>query len=376
MGKDKELTHYEDLHYHGEGSFTDAYEAFLKNPENMYDPYKDPDTAGKESIYERLIKFLNQQIKEKRKKGWEFTNGWKFTKSCNGKIQLIRQNGEDLYLTCLTSDQFGFSRPEWNKKKGEWEKSKYPYAILLNSDENEDGEIEEIRKLVTDCIYETRTLGGSFLWPTVYLENHKDRYGKDAPGHYSLYNYYRGAYGYIQDRVDLTLNEIKCFFDVYKRKTKFCDFIKLYREKYKDNILFIYPNGRGRPLYTKEEKEIEMQAMFEWLSLFGTFEKYVEFFCFENFVMKNSEGKCVPIDITQSVISDDKSESLKPLKFKLCEDSQHKYLILDRGFICGLEELDKEELGNKKLQQTVHNVRNLILRRSTTMECLVSEANE
>lgn len=37
----------------------------------------------------------------------------------------------------------------------------------------------------------------------------------------SIYNYFRGSYGYIEDRVYLTLNEIKCFFNIYENDMEY-----------------------------------------------------------------------------------------------------------------------------------------------------------
>ena len=64
-----------------------------------------------------------------------------------------------------------------------------------NKSENDQAKAAEF---LTKYVYTTRTLGGSFLWPESW---HRD------------YNMGRGNRSYIEDRVDLTLLEIKHYFE-------------------------------------------------------------------------------------------------------------------------------------------------------------------
>jgi hypothetical protein len=101
---------------------------------------------------------------------------------------------------------------------------------------------------------------------------------------------------WIEDRVDLTLLEIKKAIE------------------------------KGGDLCNRN---IQGSNMEKWLGHFGSFKKYVEFFCFEPFV--DTKGKYTPFDITQekengSFIAIDESEDYKDREkhtiFRLSDNQQ------------------------------------------------------
>ena len=177
---------------------------------------------------------------------------------------------EDKSFLYLTSDTFGFSAMKLRDIK----RGVYPYAKLLETDINNAG-------FIAESVYSTRVLGGSFIWPKVNIN------GKWK----CLYNYYRGAGSRIEDRVDLTLFEIKCFYDVFSSladgKRNLETFLETYQGVCKGNVLFNHNS-------TKDE----WPSMYKWLSVFGDFNSYVEFFDFEAFTIKENDNY-VPVDITQ-----------------------------------------------------------------------------
>ena len=97
----------------------------------------------------------------------------------------------------------------------------------------------------------TRTLGGSFIWPTP----------KKSEGfRNSKYNMSRGVVSYIEDRVYLTLLEIKHALDG-----------EYHKSQHKDDILYA--------LYIKNTDGIRT-----WLDHFETFEKFDDYFMFNYFI--------------------------------------------------------------------------------------------
>lgn len=64
-----------------------------------------------------------------------------------------------------------------------------------------DKDPDAIAEFLANYVYKTRTLGGSFLWPKSLC---------------STYNKSRGIRNYIEDRVDLTLLEIKHIYEIRK----------------------------------------------------------------------------------------------------------------------------------------------------------------
>lgn len=261
-------------YYLGE-DFVEKYTRYLQNEEKC--PYFDIDAVSSKCVdyYNDITMFLNSVFKTES-----------FKNPAKEKIPFAICDKSNCQY--FTSDTFGFSAlfPRGNAWKPE---GNYPYVRYLEAKKEGKVENKEKCEFVAKCIYETRTIGGAFIWPKVYLENHRNSMGKKVPGWHSIYNYYRGSNGYIQDRVDVTLFEIKSFFDIYKDKKEYLSFLDSYKEKYRENVLFNYANKPGKPPYTSEEKEKEMKAVFSWLSRFESFEDYVEKLFFTPFTIKKND---------------------------------------------------------------------------------------
>ena len=108
----------------------------------------------------------------------------------------------------------------------------------------------------------------------------------------SSYNLYRGVDSYIEDRVDLTLYEIKEFYDEYSVEKDY--------EKIKDKL-----SEKGSNLL----KYSDAEYIYKWLSIFKNFKTYVDFFCFDDFVNKEDD-EYYPKDIFtgKSITKDNISE--------------------------------------------------------------------
>ncbi len=202
--------------------------------------YTDPDAiySDKDSGYYRdLVKFLNKretQLQGKLQGHYTYC----FRSDEPAGIRVCE--GENQLFT-LRSDQFGFSAP---KKV----KDLYPYTFYMEKSKTFEGYCNVAR-----WIAETRTLGGSFLWPYGgrAIQCNQTRGGRVGTN----------ARYYIQDRVDLTLLEMKHFYDAAD-----------------------YPNDRLRRYYYVRAEENKVLPMGKWLEHFKNFETYVEFFCFMDFV--------------------------------------------------------------------------------------------
>lgn len=158
-----------------------------KNIKKPMDPYTDPDNKKNEIFYSKLCEFLNQREKEFKLKG---TYKYRFVFD-NG----IEASEDGKFLMYLVSDQFGFSAPRVELN--------HIYDDYLIS-EDFDGNYEKIK----DWIKNSRTLGGSFLWP----KDEKGDFNKRRGGTKRYIQKY-----YIQDRVDLTLEEVKSFYGDKKK---------------------------------------------------------------------------------------------------------------------------------------------------------------
>ena len=263
--------------------FVKKYAEWIENPRQGECPYSDPDEVNNNinyvknsEFYKALTYFLCS--KEKIQESCDFVLEFKEPTDLEDKSRkkpgdrtITVQKDENDYLY-LTSDQFGFSA----NKKGIYDEKnhklneKYPFVKYVKNG--------GVKSLVGDTIWNTRTIGGSFLWPKV----------EDNRGYWvSTYNTERGVGKnpvhvdddfYIEDRVDLTLYEIKEFYEAYIESK---DYDSVKKNMSKDSLILRYCDS----------KEI-----FIWLSLFGTFENYVNFFCFNDFV-NNIDGKYYPKDI-------------------------------------------------------------------------------
>lgn len=243
-------------------SFEKDYYDFLTKVEQNKADYKysegsyiDPDSVNdvnKVSFYNHLTCFLNHQEKE-NKKNYCFLSPddapltkqekeYDRYKDKHDK-SIITVMQDDNVLFRLKSDQFGFSAAETK-----YDNNKYPLAKLLRLCQNSESEEQDkVKKRITQYVKNTRTIGGSFLWP-VPLEGNRD----------FCYNRLRGRW--LEDRVDLTLLEIKHALEG-----------RYDNGEYASDML--YNQYRNEKLHIKT-----------WLEHFGTFPEYVEYFMLEPFV--------------------------------------------------------------------------------------------
>lgn len=312
------MIHYEEIMV--DADFKKLVTDYLSGIRNN-NPYKDPDVFERDTgsrFYEDYETFLNKQSKNENRYKYQTNPDCIFDSECG---------------ILLRTDQFGFSF----KGKAAYD-SKYPYGLffqLVQSEKLSSDNLKEEIEFIAECVNNTRTIGGAFIWPIV-----------EGGGQYrSNYNMYRGVGSYIEDRVDLTLWEIKCFYQIYEKLSKktYDAFKEKYNEVYEKNILFHY-----------SKNESEYHTMYKFLTEFSTFENYSEFFCFEgNFVRK---GKIV--DIINSEVS----------------NNDIKYLE-DRKNI----DTNKKEIRNitkrVHLRRVLENVSSLIIMRSKIMEEKMKKGN-
>ena len=252
--------------------FNESYFSLSSVKSNVRTKYCDPDTTYKEGcnhhFFEQLTHFLNKREEEfwnspdsklekkyeycfkerSRKKDCKKCKPRRRCEGCEEGIEVFENDCEcnKKRIFFLRSDQLGFSAPTKGRD--------YPYDLYLMKSENKDYALKQ----VADWITFSRTIGGSFLWPTPF---------------YGSYNLSRGGKihskrpFYIQDRVDLTLWEIYYWYHENEKSTKISS--------------------------VKVEKEAK--ALKNWLSHFKDFQTYIKFFCFEDFVNK----KGYPINILE-----------------------------------------------------------------------------
>ena len=280
-------------------------------------------------------------------------------------------------MILLTSDTFGFSVAGGGLKKLDKD-IKYPYSILYNKVINDNTLKEEDKRnmytFIAHCIYDTRTVGGAFLWPTsshLWFHSEKKEYSWSRAD--CLYNWKRGIGSYIEDRVDLTLLEIKKYYG------------------YKGDILF--------KCLSKDENEYD-----RWFSYFENYSDYINTLMFHPFVVSvgsKEEPEYVPIDIVNSVIKEkgEKAEGkndpfgendyidteghiIYPLSSKptLSEKS-----ICDGCKLKDCCEMNKTEIkeiqeclvhNSDRLKRMLNNVRLLTLERSRMMTAFIDNPNE
>lgn len=221
----------------------------LGDSETAYcDIYIDPDYKKNEDFYRALSDFLNAANSHRKNKlsfeAYETPDEMISVYYNKGK------KGEKKYFS-LQSDQLGFSAVPWI-----YFSTKYPLSRYFEMQKN-----KEAAQFLAEYVLTTRTLGGSFLWPETLHEQ---------------YNKYRGIRSYIEDRVDLTLLEIKHIYEIRKWE-------KLL--PYGGDILF------------QSCKNNDAQT---WFGFFKSFEDYVDFFEFNDFVeniSKTSKKEYIPINI-------------------------------------------------------------------------------
>ncbi len=308
-------------------------------------PYIDPDVDCLKSCsyYWELTQFLNQQ---EERMGGEFRyvapSGCK--KDGVDEAELRDENERqqiavycsgasgraDLYLK---SDQFGFSAGNLDKK--------YPYGMLYEKAKQKDDEKQKDRQyaFVADCIYDTRTLGGGFLWPLEMWAGYNRARGGSANSSYKRY--------YIEDRVDLTLLEVKHLFewifeDDGRKKDEIWD-------KYHDVI------------FRKKIREDSNKnsAYIKWFRHFGSFENYIKFLCFDDFMVD-----VMPIDIVESELRLS-GDGMRTEGEKVPLEDPTKYKDRAQNSIYRLDE--------PEIVKMLNNVRCLITARSQRMQSVLEQ---
>lgn len=329
------VKHYEDIYckrkYQEE--FKKKYQEYLNNPK-LKNPYIDIDAVdniNKTLFYDDLTKFLNIQEekffnKYKEKKYKYFPPKQRISEKLeinleeiyNDKIIILYNYNNHFYLT---SDQLGFSAlqnrlltpdKKWNNKN--------PYGNYLNKTNDVD--------FVSNCINDTRTIGGSFLWP-IKKQNEK----------WETYTFNLGrSKNYIKDRIDLTLQEIKIFYDTLEN-SKDIKFEEIKKELKNKNCILLNYN--------------DAEEIYSFLKHFNNFKTYVDYFCFKPFVNKNYDV----IDITKISIKEydryDFSESREVIK----KNEKVNIAILEKDSV-------------KKM---LNNVRLLTLKRSKEIEKIIND---
>ena len=313
--------------------FVKKYAEWIENPRQGECPYSDPDEVNNKidyvknhEFYNKLTDFLNRKdvkidshapdflrINKLEKPKQDESKGKPYDRTIS--ITLNTSEGE-LHLH-LTSDQFGFSA----NKKGIYDEKnhklneKYPFVKYVKNG--------GVKSLVGETIWNTRTIGGSFLWPKVKCDRNWQ----------SSYNLYRGVDSYIEDRVDLTLYEIKEFYDEYSVEKDY--------EKIKDKL-----SEKGSNLL----KYSDAEYIYKWLSIFKCFNTYVDFFCFNSFVKEEKDGLYYPRDIFTG-------KSIKENDIKKYRDNKgEKYKFIQKKASKG----DLEDAFNNLMEWTCLRSENII----------------
>ena len=268
--------------------------------------YIDPDKKENEEFYRELSNFLNaSRISRKNNKILSF----EANEAPYGMITVYYKDkyGNKQHFT-VHSDQFGFSAVPCI-----YFRKNYPLSRYLEMQKNKsDKDPDAVAEFLANYVYTTRTLGGSFLWPETLWKD---------------YNKSRGNGNYIEDRVDLTLLEIKHYFEYrdLDDKKKF---------KYSGDILFGYYDN------------LDAQT---WFGFFDSFEDYVDFFMFNDFVDKDKQTKeYTPINILTGEAFETDYPGYKKDTLKEIEDE-------------------------KQLKEMLERVRDMVEKRTKKMEDLINE---
>ncbi len=330
----KDYIEFLDLLNNGDETEILEHEGWVGEKKVGIGPYRDPD-ANCFEFYKDLATFLNEQEKQyiEPEESYQY-------EPCKKpfRIKVTNKKGELQFY--LKSDQFGFSRPSTDHK--------HPYDIYLEKCKEEKIDKEDSEDSVNKVckwMIESRTLGGSFLWPTdmmkgSYLSNYNTARGGSNP--FENGKYKGGQYNNypIEDRVDLTLLEI---------------FLYYHKEEYPDK----WNKTRLNKWFDLNEEANKEKAK-QWFGHFGSFEKYVDFFCFNDFVHEvknNNEKKYKPIDIVNSILVEegDKLKGKETIREeKYFEKNRSDFSIYDKG--------------HKDMETMFNNVNILITRRTKTME--------
>lgn len=265
--------------------------------------YNDPDNKKNTDFYDKLADFLNA-ASWKNKKNLYF----KANEAPYGMITVYYKDkkGEEHHFT-LHSDQLGFSAVPCT-----YFKQNYPLSRYLEMQKNKsDKDPDAIADFLTKYVYTTRSLGGSFLWPESW---HRD------------YNMGRGNGSYIEDRVDLTLLEIKHIYEFRKLESLL---------PYSRDLLF----NRYKNQYADK-----------WFGFFDSFEDYVDFFMFNNFVkatVKNGKKEYMPINILTGKAFETEYPGYKTNTLKGIKDEKQLKAMLDLV-------MDKVAKRTKKMEDLIN----------------------
>lgn len=268
--------------------------------------YNDPDNKKNTDFYDKLANFLNaSRISRKNNNILSF----EANEAPYGMITVYYKDnyGNKQHFT-VHSDQLGFSAVPWI-----YFRKNYPLSRYLEMQKNKsDKDPDAIAEFLANYVYTTRTIGGSFLWPETLHEQ---------------YNKYRGIRSYIEDRVDLTLLEIKHIYEIRKWE-------KLL--PYGGDILF------------QSCKNNDAQT---WFGFFKSFEDYVDFFEFNDFVeniSKTSKKEYIPINILTGKAFETDYPRRQTNVLKKIEDE-------------------------KQLKAMLERVRDMVAKRTKKMEDLINE---
>lgn len=261
----------------------------IKNKsERSYKLYIDPDGKENTDFYSALSNFLNaSRISRKNNNILSF----EANEAPYGMITVYYKDnyGNKQHFT-VHSDQLGFSAVPWI-----YFRKNYPLSRYLEMQKNKsDKDPDAIAEFLANYVYTTRTIGGSFLWPETLHEQ---------------YNKHRGNGSYIEDRVDLTLLEIKHIYEIRQWE-------KLL--PYGGDILF------------QSCKNNDAQT---WFGFFKSFEDYVDFFEFNDFVeniSKTSKKEYMPINILTGKAFETDYPRRQTDVLKEIEDEKQLKAILER----------------------------------------------
>lgn len=297
----------------------------IKNKsERSYKLYIDPDGKENTDFYSALSNFLNaSRISRKNNKILSF----EANEAPYGMITVYYKDkyGNKQHFT-VHSDQLGFSAVPWI-----YFRKNYPLSRYLEMQKNKsDKDPDAIANFLTKYVYTTRTLGGSFLWPESWYKayNMNRGNGKNNKSD-NKDNNKDNNIGYIEDRVDLTLLEIKHYFE-YRELDDKKNF------KYSGDILFRYYDN------------LDAQT---WFGFFDSFEDYVDFFLFNGFVDK-----------------DEQTNEYTPINILTGKAFETDYLNYEKNVLKGLEE--------DKLKAMLDLVMRKVKTRSEDMEKLIAKYNQ
>lgn len=289
--------------------------------------YIDPDKKENEEFYRELSNFLNAANSHRKNKlsfvAYE-------TPDEMISVYYNKDKKDEKKYFSLHSDQLGFSAVPWIYFRKNYPLSRY-LEMQKNKLDRQKNKSEEGQKAVAEFlanyVYTTRTLGGSFLWPESWYKayNMNRGNGKNNKSD-NKDNNKDNNIGYIEDRVDLTLLEIKHIYEFRKLE-------KLL--PYGGDILF------------QEYKNNDAQT---WFGFFDSFEDYVDFFMFNDFVKNigtSLEKEYMPINILTGEAFETDYPGYKKDTLKEIEDEKQLKEMLERV-------MDMVEKRTKKMEDLIN----------------------